>query len=496
MSAIAHIAARGRACALATIAATMLGACAVGPAFVRPAPPGEATYTREPQAEKIAADGQTQQFKADTALAVDWWKLFQSTQLDAVVRQAIANSPTLVASEATLRQSRDKLRAGYGVFFPQVDAGIGASREHSAPLMNGLQTSSTIFNVVTLSGTVGYALDVFGGERRAVESLRAEADYQRNANLAAYLALSANVVNTSIARAAYAAEIRATEQLIDMEQQQLAAIEVQAKSGTAAYAGVLGMRSQIAASQAALAPLRQKIDQSEHLLATLEGLTPSAASLPDIELSTLSLPTDLPLSLPSDLVRQRPDILQAEAQLHEASANIGVATAAMFPSFSLTGTYGAAGSSLGNLSAESGRFWSVGPSISIPLFRGGALWYERKAAIDAYQAAQANYRQSVLIAFAQVADTLKALQHDAEALQAQAEAKRAAAEALHLLQAGYKAGMAAYVDVLSADVQYQQASIGYVQAVAQRQQDTVALFVALGGGWWNANNQSAEGRAP
>ena len=202
------------------------------------------------------------------------------------------------------------------------------------------------------------------------------------------------------------------------------------------------------------------------------------------------------MSLPSDLVRQRPDILSAEAQLHVASANIGVATAAMFPSFSLSGTYGAAGSSLGNLSAGSGRFWSIGPSATIPLFQGGSLWYGRKAAIDAYQQSQANYRQTVLGAFAQVADSLKALEHDAEALQAQVEAQRAAGEALNLLQANYRAGLVAYLDVLAADVQFHEATIAYLQAVAQRHQDTVALFVALGGGWWNGQRPTGEGEAP
>jgi NodT family efflux transporter outer membrane factor (OMF) lipoprotein len=245
------------------------------------------------------------------------------------------------------------------------------------------------------------------------------------------------------------------------------------------------MRSLIATNQASLAPLEQKASQAEHLLATLEGVMPAEATLPDIDLNELALPTDLPVSLPSDLVRQRPDILAAEAQLRVASANIGVATAAMYPSFNLSGTYGAAGSSLDKLSAGTGRFWSIGPSATIPVFQGGSLWYGRKAAIDAYQQSQAIYRQTVLSAFAQVADALKALEHDAEALQAQSEAQRSASEAVRLLQANYRAGLVAYLEVLVADVQFHETSIAYLQAVAQRHQDTVALFVALGGGWWN-----------
>jgi NodT family efflux transporter outer membrane factor (OMF) lipoprotein len=475
----------------------LLGACAVGPDFVRPVAPDADRYTHGPlPATTVAADGQAQHFTSASAIAADWWRLFGSAQLDAVVMQAIANNPTLQSAEASLRQSQDKLRAGYGVFYPHIEAGLDATRQRAAPSQLGLQTTSRIFNLVTLSGMISYPLDVFGGERRTVEGLRAQADYERYASMAAYLALSANVVNTSIARAAYAAQIRATEQLIDLEKQQLHLTEVQIRAGTAPFSNALSIRSLIAANQALLAPLQQKASQAEDLLATLEGVAPSKATLPDIDLAGLALPADLPVSLPSDLVRQRPDILSAEAQLHVASANIGVATAAMFPSINLSGTYGASGSSFGNLSAASGRFWSIGPSATIPLFQGGTLWYGRKAAIDAYQQSQADYRQTVLGAFAQVADSLKALEHDAEGLQAQVEAKLAASEALSLLQANYRAGLVAYPDVLVADVQFHNATIAYLQAVAQRQQDTVALFVALGGGWWNAKSPAGEGGVP
>ena len=487
-----------RGACLAVIMA-LLGGCAVGPDFVRPTPPDADRYTREPlPAATVAADGQAQHFMAGTAMTADWWRLFKSAQLDAAVQQAIANNPTLQAAEASLRQSQDKLRAGYGVFFPQVQADAAASRKRVAPADQGLTTSPVIFNLVTLSGTVSYVLDVFGGERRTVEGLKAQTDYQRYETQAACLTLSANVVNASIARAAYAVEIRATQQLIALENEQLHLTEAQVRAGTVPFANVLSIRSLIAANQALLAPLEQNVSQAEDLLATLEGVTPSKVTLPEIELTELSLPGDLPLSLPSDLVRQRPDILAAEAQLHAASANIGVATAAMFPSISLSGTYGisGSGSSFSNLSASSGRFWSFGPSATIPLFQGGALWYSRKAAIAAYQQSEATYRQIVLSAFAQVADSLRALEHDAEALQAQVEAQRAAGEALNLLQVGYRAGLVAYLDVLTADVQFHQAAIAYLQAVAQRHQDTVALFVALGGGWWSGQRPAGKGDAP
>jgi NodT family efflux transporter outer membrane factor (OMF) lipoprotein len=468
----------------------------VGPNFVRPAPPDTDRYTHELQSEAtIAADDQVQHFTSSNTLIADWWKLFQSTELDAVVNKAIANNPTLQASEASLASSQDNMRAGYGVFFPQIQAGVGASRQRTSSGQQGSQTSGKIFNLVTLSSTISYAIDVFGGARRSVESLRAQADYQRYENVAAYLMLSANVVNTSIARAAYYEEICTTKQLIKVEKEQLRLTQAQVKAGTSPYANVLTIESLIAANQALLAPLEQNLSQSEHLLATLEGEFPSKADLPDINLNKFSLPIDLPVSLPSDLVNQRPDILAAEAQMHVASAKIGVATALMFPSFSLNGTFGTSGTNFGNLTASSGKFWSIGPVATIPLFQGTTLWFGRKAAIDAYQQSRANYRQTVLSAFAQVADSLKALEHDAEALQAEVEAKRAAGVALKLLQANYRAGLVNYLAVLTADVQYHETSIVYLQAVAQRYQDTVALFVALGGGWWNAQIPTVKGDA-
>ena len=474
----------------------LLGGCAVGPNFVRPAAPDTDRYTHEAQPEAtVAADGQAQHFTPGTDIPADWWRLFKSPQLDAVVRQAISNNPTLQAAEASLRQSQDNLRAGYGLYFPQGQAGASATRQRAAPVQQGSQSSGSIFNLFTASGTISYTLDVFGGKRRTVEGLRAQAESQRYESKAAFLALSANVVNTSVARAAYMAQIRATEQLIELENQQLHLAETQVRAGTAPYSTVLSVRSLISANQALLAPLEQNASQAEHLLAMLEGVVPSKANLPDIDLAELSLPADLPLSLPSDLVNQRPDILSSEALMHLASANIGIATAAMFPSFSLSGTYGGASTTLANLSAVS-KFWSIGPTATTPVFQGNSLWYVRRASIDAYQQSQATYRQTVLGAFEQVADSLKALEHDAEGLQAQVEAQRAAGEALNLLQVNYRAGLVAFPDVLTADVQFHQATIGWLQALAQRHQDTVALFVALGGGWWNEARPAAKMEAP
>ncbi len=240
-------------------------------------------------------------------------------------------------------------------------------------------------------------------------------------------------------------------------------------------------------------PLQQQLAHTRHLLATLAGQAPADWTPRQVTFSELTLPNDLPVSLPSDLVRQRPDILMAEAQLHSASAQIGVATAAMFPSFALNANYGWNSTSLSTLFATNAAFWTMGAALATPLIQGPTLWYQRKAAIDAYQQALANYRQTVLAALAQVADALDALQHDAETLRAQSQALDAAAEALHLIQANYQAGTVNYLQLLIADYQYQQARLGYIQAMGQRLQDTAALFVALGGGWWNTPEDALRG---
>lgn len=485
-------------CGLCAASLFCMISCTVGPDFVRPEPPHVERYTSGLQpGATIAADGQEQRFEEGARIASDWWRLFNSSKLDAVIKEALANNPTLQAAQASLRQSQDNLRAGYGVFYPQVDAGFDATRQKlSQARFGGSSANNTIFNLFTLSATVSYALDIFGGERRAVEGLQAQVDFQRHIVLGTYLTLSGNIVNTIIARAAYREEINATEQTIVLEKEQVRITELQAQAGTVPYSNVLSLRSQLAATEATLPPLRQKLNQAEHLLATLAGHAPAEWTSPQIDMVDLTLPADLPITLPSQLVRQRPDILTAEAQLHGASAEIGVATAALYPSFTLNGSYGVENTSFNDLFKNTSSIWSLGGNIAAPLFHGGTLRSRRSAAIEAYNQSLANYRQTVLGAFAQVADTLRALEHDAEVLQAQSEALSAAQEALRLVQANYQAGIANYLQVLVADNQYQQARIGYLQAQAQRFQDTVALFVALGGGWWNAEGEVAATHKP
>ncbi|MHB8909569.1 MAG: efflux transporter outer membrane subunit [Syntrophales bacterium] len=467
-----------------------LAGCAMGPDFVHPTPPPVDRYTQgaEPNVT-MAADGQAQHFAKGAPLLADWWRLFKSAKLDAVMSEAIAGNQTLQAAQASLRQSQDNLRAGYGVFYPQLDAGFSATRQQFSPAGVGSSSPSSIFNLFTLSATVSYALDVFGRQRRLVEGLRAQVDVQQAVMRGTYLTLSGNIVNTMIARAAYREEIKATEQIIALQKEQTGLTETQASAGTVPYANVLSLRSQLASFEALLPPLKQKLNQAEHLLATLVGRTPAEWTPPQVDLSDLTLPRELPVTLPSKLARQRPDIQAAEAELHTASAEIGVTTAALFPSFTLHGSFGQTNTSMNGLFDSSSNVWSFGTDVTAPLFHGGTLWFQRKAALEGYQQALATYRQTVLGAFAQVADTLRALEHDAEGLHAQSQALKAAEEALRLIQANYQAGIANYLQILIATGQYQQARIAYLQAQAQRLQDTVALFVSLGGGWRDAEDK-------
>ncbi len=462
------------------------GGCAAGPDFVKPEAPRVNSYNYGGDAkETVAAEGQTQRFMNGTEPAANWWKLFNSRQLDAIVSEGFQNNPGLQAAQASLRESRENLRAGSGIFYPQVSATFGQLREKSSPSSSGSSLPGNIFNLSTLSASVSYVLDIFGGQRRTVEGLAAQVDQERALTLATYIMLSGNMVNTSIAISAYQEEINEIEQLVNLEKDQVTIAEKQYKAGLTTYVSVLALQNQLKALEASLPPIKQKYSQAEHLLATLIGKTPAEWQSPKIRLSEISLPVDLPLSLPSELVRQRPDILAAEAQLHAASAGIGVANAALFPSLTLNASYGQTSLATSNLFDKASNVWGLGANIAAPVFNGGALRAKRRAAVAAYEQSFANYRQTVLSAFAQVADILRALEHDAEVTRKEAEAVETAQLSMNLVQANYKAGLVNYLQVLLTDLQYHQAKIAYLQAKAQQLQDTTALFVALGGGWKN-----------
>lgn len=468
-----------------------LAGCALGPNFVRPAPPDVQQYTSGTQpTATIEADGKRQVLAPGEKIAADWWRLFQSAPLDTLMQTALADNQDLQAAKARLRQSRDLLRAAYGGYFPAVDGNFTYSREKFSGAQFGAPSLSSLFRLYSGTVSLSYNLDFLGTTRRTVEASRAQAENQFFQLQATWLTLLGNIVNTSLNRADYQAQIKAYEEIISIEERQLEITQAKEKAGIVPLSDVLSIRARLAATRATLTPVRQSLDQTGHLLATLVGKLPSRWQPPVVRLKDFTLPAQLPLSLPSKLVRQRPDILAAEALLHAASAQIGVSTAALFPSFSVSANYGQNSSELSQFFDSSGNFWRYGGGITAPLFHGGTLWFQREAAIEAYREALAIYRQTVLAAFAQVADVLRALDYGAKSVKEQAVALESAKQVLQLTQENYQAGIASYLDFLNADSQYQQARIGYIQAKTQRYQNTAALFNALGGGWWN---QSGEG---
>ena len=475
-----------RAAALAAVLA--LAGCALGPDFhPPPEPAGRSVLPPDAPRGDLDAAGHAQHFDSAATVPARWWTRFGSVQLDAVVERALRESPNLRAAQATLRQSQDNLRAGYGVFFPQLDASALAQRQSAVINFGRGPVSTGPYTLGTLGATVSYPLDLFGAERRTVEALGAQSDQQRYALLAAYLSLTTNVVNTAIARAAYADQLAATRDIIALQDGQVLLAQAQDEAGTGTYAAVLALQSQRAATRAAGAALEQRFDQSSHLLAQLCGSAPADFAAPALALEQLALPADLPEPLPAALARQRPDVLLAQAALHEASARIGIATADLFPSLSLGAAGGTSHDTIADMLRAGTRFWSVQAGLGGSIFSGGSQWYARKAAIDAYDAVLAQYEAAVLAALDQVADVLRALEHDAQGLRAQAEGLRTADAGARLVTAGYAAGTSGYLEVLAANAQAGQARIAYLGAIAQRLQDTVALYAALGGGWWQAD---------
>ena len=461
----------------------MLTSCMVGPDFIKPKAPAVDRYTQEASPiETVMADGWVQYFDLGAKVNADWWRLFNSAKLNVLVSNALASNLNLQSAQANLRQSQANLQAGYGVFFPQVDAGFTSVRQQFSPARFGSNSVSSTFNLYTFSTTVSYSLDVFGGERRNVESLAAQKELQRYIALGTYLALTGTIINTVIAKAAYHAEVQTTEQWLALLQKQIKLTDVQVNAGIVPYQAVVTLRSQLAQVAASLPSLKQKLNQTEHLQANLVGLTPADWRSPTINLDDLTLPLTLPVTLPSELVHQRPDILAAEAQLHSDSAKIGVATAGLFPNISLSGSYGYNSQSLLDLFMSKGNIWSMAANFAQPLFHGGTLWFGRKAAIATHEKSLAIYQQTVVSAFTQVADALSALQHDAEMVAAQKQSLEAADDALRLVTANYQAGLVNTQQVLIIESQRLQAKLAYLSALAQRYQDTVAFFVALGGG--------------
>lgn len=473
------------------LVAAVLAGCAVGPEFRRPAPPSVSSYTvdalpGETTAAPVAG-GTPQRFVSGEEIPPLWWALFRSEALDRLIRQALLDSPTLSAAQARLREAEENRRAQTGALFPRVDGNASVGRQKISGALFG-QTGNTnpAFTLYNASVNVSYALDLFGGTRREVEALQAQVDYQRFQREGAWLTLTANLATTAIQEGAIRGQIRATREIVAAEEQQLALVERQFQLGGISRPDVLAQLAQLAQTRATLPPLEKQLAQTRHRLAVLAGKFPGeAGTLPEFDLDGLSLPQELPVSLPSSLARQRPDILAAEELLHAASARIGVATANLYPQLTLSGSFGSEASKVPDLFGAGTSVWNLGAGVLQPIFRGGELTAKRRAAIAAYDQAEAQYRETVLAAFQDVADVLSALENDAQALMAQAEAESAARAALELARERFRLGAASYLTLLNAERQHQQARIGLVQAQATRFADTAALFQALGGGWWN-----------
>jgi NodT family efflux transporter outer membrane factor (OMF) lipoprotein len=473
------------------IAGAVLTGCAVGPDFHQPEAPKTNSYTAGSMPEKTVsspvAGGATQRLVSGQNIPDEWWTLFHSEGLDQLIRQALQDSPTLAAAQAALRESQENLNALYGsAVFPTVDAGVSATRQRISGAAFGPGGKPSLFNLYNASVKVSYELDLFGGARRELEALRSQVDYQNFQLEGTYLTLTANIVTTAVKEASLRAQIKTTQDIVSSLEKQLEVVRIQFELGAVSRSDVLAQQTAVAQLRATLPPLDKELAQTRHALAVLTGKLPSEATLPEFELDALGLPQDLPLSLPSSLVQQRPDIRASEALLHQASAQVGVATANLFPRFTITGNYGTETSKSHDLfTGAAPSIWNLGASLTQPLFHGGSLQAQRRSAIAAYDQAAAQYRETVLLAFQNVADVLRALESDAQTVKAQAEAEISARDALKLAQEQFRLGAVDYLSLLVAERQHQQARIGLIQAQATRYADTAALFQALGGGWWN-----------
>ena len=483
----------------------LLAGCAVGPDFHRPAPPAVGGYTPEPLSMETAAvdipGGAAQRFVQGLDIPGQWWTLFHSASLNALIEQALKANPDLQAAQAALRVAQETAYAQAGAYYPSIDANFSPSRQKNptAVLAPTLASGTPIFSLYTAQVSVSYVPDVFGGQRRQVESLEAQAESQRFQLEATYLTLSSNVVAASVQEASLRAQIAATQEIIDIESQLLELLRRQYRMGQIAMADVVAQEAVLAQPQQTLPPLQKQLAQQRNLLTALAGRLPSEEVGERFELASLQLPQDLPVTLPSRLAEQRPDMRAAEASLHAASAQVGGAVANRLPNITLTASDGTTAAQLDRLFTPGTGFWSVAASVTQPIFQGGTLLHRQRAAEAAYDQAAAQYRSTVLAALLNVADALRALQSDADALQAAVRAEHAAADSLDIARRRVELGQASYLSLLNAQQIYQQARINLVQAQASRFADTAALFQALGGGWWNradvAGARSGDDRA-
>lgn len=471
------------------ISAFLHTSCMVGPNFHSPAPPKVERYTETPLPAKTVktagAGGQEQAFITNKDIPLLWWELYRSPEINQLISTGLANSPTLAAASAALRQAQENLKEQIGnSMWPAIDVSDSLQRQRYSGVQIGQPSESVTFSLYYTSFNLSYTVDVFGGARRQIEALRAQVDYQQFEVIAAYLTLTSNIVTTSVAIASYQAQIEATLDLIQAEQGVLNLLNKQYRLGGVSQENVLTQQTLLEQAKATLPPLQKSLSQAKHTLSALVGVFPDGP-LPVIRLDHLRLPLELPVSLPSNLVRQRPDVRASEALLHAACAQVGVATANLFPQLTINANEGWLNTSWSNLFVARNNTWSAMGTVLQPLLHGGALLAQRRAAIATYQQTAAQYQQVVLQAFQNVADVLRGLEIDARTLQAQIRAEDAARASLNLTLKQYRLGAVSYINLLNAQQQYQQTRISRIQAQATRYSDTAALFQALGGGWWH-----------
>jgi NodT family efflux transporter outer membrane factor (OMF) lipoprotein len=487
--------------------------CAVGPRWRAPQAPANAGYapTAFPETSASAPlhGGEAQHFVAGRDMPFEWWELFQSPALNSLIERAFKANSTVQAAQATLRQAQEMVYAQRGFFFPAIDAGYQFERQKlagnlsgsSAPGVQGNGTAITAvqdpppigppynvplyFNFHTAQLTVGYVPDVFGSNRRQVESLAAQAEVQRLNLEATYITLASNVAAAAIQEASVRAQLAASRQIIDAEEQSLRILRDQLRLGYAMRIDVAAQEAALAQAQLALSPLQKQFEQTRDLIRALVDNLPNEDVIETFTLDSLTLPAEIPVSLPAKLIEQRPDVRAAQAQLRSANAQVGVAVAAMLPQFNITGAYGGTATHFQEMFSSGGPFWNLIAGATQPVFHGGTLLHQKRAAEQGLKLAAAQYSNTVVSAYQNVADTLHAALSDADALAAAWEAEKAAKVTLDLTQRQLQVGYVSYLTLLSAQAAYNQAVLSRVQAQAVRFGDTVALFQALGGGWWN-----------
>jgi NodT family efflux transporter outer membrane factor (OMF) lipoprotein len=475
---------------IAALAAALVAGCAVGPDFKKPPPPDVEDYRAAGLPATVTATagggGEAQSFSRGADISAQWWTLFHSVPLNELIEQSLTSNHDLKAAQAALLVANESVRAQRGVYYPNLAASFSASRQRqSGQIAPTLNSNAFLFNLFTPQVSVTYVPDVFGLNRRTVESLQAQEQAARFQMIATYTTLTANVAVAAIQAGSLQMQIDATRQLIDINTDIVRILKYQFAKGYASRLDLAAQESQLAQVAATLPPLLKQLAQQRDLLAVLAGRFPNAAPTEDFSLSSLQLPQELPVSLPSQLVAQRPDVLQAEANLHDASAKIGIATANRLPNIVLTANAGSTAAAMDQLFSSGTGFWGLGAELTAPLFQGGTLLHQERAAKAAYVEAAEQYRSAVLTAFQNVADTLTALEQDAEGLKAAAAAADAAKVTLDLARRQLQDGYAGSLALLSAEQSYQQSQISLVQAQANRFADTAALFQALGGGWWH-----------